>query len=199
MGVGGGVFTSDKRLAQNVRMYRDWGRQADISESKNTKHKTLPSNYNPRFIYEKIGYNFQILELQAAMGRVQLKKANKIKQLRQKNFNYLYKHLAQFGDLVLPTWNEKADVCWFSMPLSVKGERGPLLKHLEKHGIETRPMFTGNVARHPAYATGVNMRVMDLSNADWITGHSFWITVHPRLRKTDLDYIVSIFEKYYGK
>src|SRR3990167_8702779 len=26
MGVGGGVFTNDKRIAQKVRMYRDWGR-----------------------------------------------------------------------------------------------------------------------------------------------------------------------------
>src|SRR3990167_3896087 len=70
MGVGGGVFTNDKILSQRVRMYRDWGRQADINKSENKKHKTLPKDYNPRFIYEKIGYNFQILELQAAMGRV---------------------------------------------------------------------------------------------------------------------------------
>src|SRR3990167_1123763 len=33
MGVGGGVFTNNDGLAQKVRMYRDWGRQADINKS----------------------------------------------------------------------------------------------------------------------------------------------------------------------
>src|SRR3990167_4958287 len=88
MGVGGGVFTNDPVVAECVRVYRDWGRQADTTKS--NRYKELPKDYNSRFIYEKIGYNFQILELQAAMGRVQLRKADEIKKLRQKNFNYLY-------------------------------------------------------------------------------------------------------------
>src|SRR3990167_2474490 len=51
-GVGGAVFTNNKEIAKNIRMYRDWGRQADINKSENLKHKTLPKDYNPRFIYE---------------------------------------------------------------------------------------------------------------------------------------------------
>src|SRR3990167_9818293 len=70
MGVGGGVFTSNKELMGRVRQYRDWGRQANTTEPH--KAKELSKDYNPRFVYDKIGYNFQILELQAAMGRVQL-------------------------------------------------------------------------------------------------------------------------------
>ena len=199
MGVGGGVFTNNQELSKKVRMYRDWGRQADINESKNTKHKDLPEDYNPRFIYEKVGYNFQILELQAAMGRVQLKKADQIKKLRQKNFNYLYKHLAKFGDLVLPNWNKKADVCWFSFPLSVVNDRGSLLRHLEEHGIETRPMFAGRIDLHPAYAHLKIRKGGKLKHSTWILSHSFWITCHPRLTHDDLKYIVSVFEKYYER
>lgn len=197
MGVGGGVYTNNAVLAKRVRMYRDWGRQADINESKNTKHKTLPADYNPRFIYEKIGYNFQILELQAAMGRVQLRKAAKIKRLRQKNFFYLYKHLKEFKDLILPSCHRDADVCWFSLPLSTKGDRGELLRHLEKHGIETRPMFAGEITKHPAYIN-TKYRKMPTKHADYILAHSFWITVHPRLTLDDLKYIVSVFKKYYA-
>src|SRR3990167_7122543 len=117
MGVGGGVFTNNKILAKRVRMYRDWGRQADINKSENKKHKTLPQDYNPRFIYEKVGYNFQILELQAAMGRVQLRKTKQIKEARRKNFEYLYRNLEKYEDLVLPVLVTKADVCWFSFPI----------------------------------------------------------------------------------
>lgn len=199
MGVGGGIFTDDKELAQNVRVYRDWGRQADIKEKRNGKRwPTLPEDYDSRFIYEKIGYNFQPLELQAAMGRRQLKRAAKIKRLRLKNFNYLYKHLKGVGELIMPQWVKGADICWFSFPLSTGGKRGPLIDHLESHGIETRSMFSGNILRHPAYK-GTKRRIGSvLRESDWILEHSFWITLHPRLKKKDLEYIVKVFKDYYA-
>jgi len=199
MGVGGAVFTRNKRIARNVRTYRDWGRQADINKSENKKHKTLPQDYNPRFIYEKIGYNFQILELQAAMGRVQLRKIEKIKKARKNNFEYLTKHLSRFNDLILPHFRKGVDVCWFSYPLTTKGDRGVLLKYLEKNGIETRPMFSGNITLHPAYKNS-NYRISgNLKEANYITKHSFWISCHTSLTKSDLEYIINVFNKFYGK
>ncbi|OGO93128.1 MAG: hypothetical protein A3F10_05575 [Coxiella sp. RIFCSPHIGHO2_12_FULL_42_15] len=200
MGVGGGVFTNNKALAQKVRMYRDWGRQADINKSENKKWKTLPEDYNPRFIYEKIGYNFQILELQAAMGRVQLRKANDIKKARKKNFDYLTKNLAKFGDLILPSPTpgiKNPDICWFSYPITTRGDRGALLRHLEENGIETRPLFSGNITRHPAYTKSEFRISGDLTGADLITRHSFWISCHPSLTKSDLKYIVKTFDDYF--
>lgn len=196
MGVGGGVFTSDKEYARRVRMYRDWGRQADTT-GKN-KHKDLPKDYNPRFIYEKIGYNFQILELQAAMGRVQLRKAKQIKKARQKNAEYLMERLKVH--VMIPKTVEGADVCWFALPLITYniGERAKLVPFLEKHGIETRSMFSGDITKHPAYAKGVKYRIgRPLIGAQDILKDAFWITVHPRLTKADLDYIVRIFDKFY--
>lgn len=197
MGVGGGVFTSNKELAQKVRMYRDWGRQADINKSDNRKHRSLPTDYNPRFIYEKVGYNFQILELQAAMGRVQLRKTEQIKKARKANFDYLTNELSRFDDLILPSPLSEADICWFSYPLTTVGERGALLRHLEKNGIETRPMFSGNITRHPAYPKGSYRISGKLEWADYITDHSFWISCHPALTKKDLKYIVHVFEQFY--
>lgn len=244
MGVGGGVFTNDKNLASNVRVYRDWGRQANTTAP--NKYKELPKDYNPRFIYEKIGYNFQILELQAAMGRVQLRKSNKIKRLRKKNFNYLLQNLVGVGELLMPQWLQDADVCWFSFPLTTTGDRGKLVAHLEKHGVETRSMFSGRIDLHPAYVNskfrvsgkqcpitmllsflsygllsailsactsfslkfstltaGTSSSFKDkaasylLSEADYILKHSFWITLHPRLKREDLDYIIKVFKDYY--
>lgn len=199
MGVGGGVFTNNKKLAHNVRMYRDWGRQADVSVKTNgNKWPELPEDYDSRFIYEKIGYNFQILELQAAMGRVQLKKSEKIKKLRKANFDYLYKYLAQFPDLILPTWNPDADVCWFSMPLSTQGDRGALVAYLEKAGIETRSMFAGNILKHPAYKN-VKYRESDVDESNYILEQSFWIGVHPRMTQKDREYVINTFKNYYEK
>jgi len=197
-GVGGGVYTNDGALAERVRMYRDWGRQANTKEKWNgTRWPSLPKDQDARFIYEKIGYNFQILGLQAAMGRVQLKRLAEIKRRRKENFDYLYKQLKQFPDIILPDWNPKADVCWFAMPLSVCSGRAGLVKFLESWGIETRSMFSGDITRHPAYKDSV-YRKMPLSEASFILEQSFWISVHPRYKKKDWDYVIGVFKKYYA-
>lgn len=205
MGQGGGVFTDDPTIAKNARMYRDWGRQADLTSRTNDKWPELPQDYDSRFIYEKIGYNLSPLELQAAMGRIQLKKADKIKKLRQRNFNYLYKHLSKLPDLVMPKWLPEADVCWFSFPLSCYGNRGKLIAYLEEKGIETRSMFAGDITRHPAYKDSqyrdarFKQKGIGIKDPDFILTQSFWVGVHPRMTQKDREYMVKVFTDYYAQ
>lgn len=194
MGVGGGVFTNDKNLAGKVRQYRDWGRQATTDKPHNAP--LLPKDYNPRFVYDKIGYNFQILELQAAMGRVQLRKIKKIKKARKKNFDYLVKHLGKHSKLTLPETVKGSDVCWFALPLTFSGDRGKLVAYLEKNGIETRSMFAGDITRHPAYNESEFEIPEYLRNAEIILEKSFWISVHPRNTKVENDHIIKAFNDF---
>lgn len=199
MGQGGGVFTNNAQIARNARMYRDWGRQSDLTSRTNKNWKSLPEDYDARFIYEKIGYNLSPLELQAAMGRVQLRKTNKIKALRKRNFHYLYKHLSKHPDLVMPEWVKGADPSWFAFPLTCWGNRGKLVAHLEKKGIETRSMFAGNILQHPAYKVVDGRIGGNLDEANYIMRNSFWISVHPRYSTKDLDYVVKVFRDYYAE
>lgn len=197
MGVGGGVFTNDDVLAGRVRQYRDWGRQANTNEPH--KVKTLPKDYNPRFVYDKIGYNFQVLELQCAMGRVQLRKAKKIKELRKANFDYLVSGLGMRGyPIWFPMVIPNADVCWFALPLTYEGNRGALVAHLEKNGIETRSMFSGNIIKHPAYVNSKYKIGTPLKGADYILEHSFWISVHPRMTQKDREYVIKTFDDFFA-
>lgn len=198
MGQGGAAYTNDGKLAQKMRMYRDWGRQADLTVKRNTKFPELPVDQNPRYIYEKIGYNLSPLELQAAMGRVQLKKVEKIKKLRKKNFDYLYSELSKFSEITMPHWIKGADICWFGFPISVP-RRQELLEWLDKKGIETRTMFTGDVTKHPAYKDSVYRVSGDLKESNWILEHSLWFTVHPKYTPKDLRYIVDVFQEYYER
>lgn len=196
MGQGGGVFTNDPELSRKARMYRDWGRQSDIDRRTNgDKWPNLPADQDARFIYEKVGYNLSPLDIQAAMGRVQLKRTEEIKGKRKANFDYLYEHLSKHEELVMPKWVEGADPSWFAMPLSY-WNRAPLVEHLEKNGIETRSMFAGNVLKHPAYAD-VQHRSMNLFEANKILETSFWIGVHPRMTQEDREYVVSVFDDYF--
>lgn len=202
MGQGGGVFTDDPELARKARMYRDWGRQSDIDRRTNgNKWVNLPADQDARFIYEKVGWNLSPLEMQAAMGRVQLKKADKIREFRKANFNHLFESLSKHKQLIMPQWLPEADVCWFSFPLAYRN-RAALVEHLENNGIETRSMFAGNVLKHPAYEGLVERGEAriggDLEEADEILKTAFWVSVHPRYIPKDLDYMVKVFDDYFS-
>lgn len=199
MGQGGGVFTNDSTIARNARMYRDWGRQAHLDSRTNTKWDSLPKDYDSRFIYEKVGFNISPLEMQAAIGRVQLRKANTIKKLRQRNFNYIHKHLRHQPWLIMPRTVRGADVCWFSFPLTYIGDRGTLIAYLERYGIETRSMFAGDITKHPAYKKVKYRKVGKLPGAQHILTQSFWVSVHPRYSTRDLDYMLTVFDAYFTK
>ena len=132
------------------------------------------------------------------MGRVQLKKSNQIKQARQRNFEWFCENLPCTNTkLILPIIVKGADVCWFALPLTYTGDRGKLTSYLEKHGIETRSLFSGDITRHPAYANSKFRISGKLANADSILKHSFWITTHPRLTQSDREYIAEVFTNFF--
>jgi len=126
-----------------------------------------------------------------------MRKIDKIKKIRKSNFDYITKKLAKYDDIILPKVIDDADVCWFAIPLTYKLDRGPLVAHLEKNGIETGSMFSGNILAHPAYAKSVyKVGPNRLHEANYILKHSFFVSCHPSLTKDDMDYIVKVFESY---
>jgi CDP-6-deoxy-D-xylo-4-hexulose-3-dehydrase len=200
MGQGGGVFTNDSELARKVRMYRDWGRQSDIKgRTNNHKWPNLPKDQDARFIYEVMGWNLSPLELQAAMGRVQLRKTPMIKARRKANYQFLLKELSKFDDLIMPVVVKNADPSWFAFPVTTVGPRAPLVAFLEKSGVETRSIFGGNILKHPAYEKVEHREGTSLSEANFILEQSFWLPVHPRYTPKDLQGMVDLFKAYYAK
>jgi perosamine synthetase len=82
-GEGGIITTDDENLAEAARLVR---------------HHGEPSWY----VYERLGYNYRMTEVQAALGRVQLKKLEKLNRMRIDNANYLTKNLASMDGIQVP-------------------------------------------------------------------------------------------------
>ena len=59
-------------------------------------------------------------------------------------------------------------------------------------------MFAGDITKHPAYKNSKFKISGELTEANFILKNSFWITLHPRLKKSDLDYIIKVFKNYYA-
>ena len=74
--------------------------------------------------------------------------------------------------------------------------RKELVNHLEKNGIRTRPVFSGNITRHPLF-DGQHYEVWGhLDGADYITDNSFWIGCHPELTVEKIERIMSVFDDF---
>lgn len=177
-GEGGAILSNDNELTDRAMEIRDWGRILDFEDRKKGMGD-FPADYR-RYIYSQLGSNLKPLELQAAMGRVQLKRLPEFKKIRRRNAQILKKRLSAHQDkIILPQHSTEADVCWYTFPITLKGiPRKKVLEALDKANIEWRPILAGNIARQPAFIDHVVIRDK-LENADLLLHNSFWVSVHP--------------------
>lgn len=180
MGEGGAVLTNDEEVAKKATKIREWGRASGTD--KIYKYPGFPKDYKERYVYEEIGYNMKPLELQCAMGRVQLKKLEKFVTKRMNNHVALSKVFAKYPQFKTVKSLENSYPCWFSFPVMCEGiERELVMSTLEKNNIECRTIFSGNILRHPAYKGIKYCSVGDLPNADLVMEKGMFLSCHPSI------------------
>ena len=205
MGEGGAVASSDKKLLRIIRSIRDWGRDCFCKEDSGPLGacgkrldyfiKEINSAYDHRYVYTDIGYNLKPTDIQAAIGVAQLEKLHSFIKKRKKNFDRLYKGFSGFkGFFSMPVWDKKADVSWFSFPVSIKNNapfsRRELLKYLEGKKIETRLIFGGNILNQPAYKNIKCRVISSLENSNTVMRNAFFIGLYPGIDDARIDYII---------
>jgi len=207
-GEGGMLCCNDEKMDERCRILRGWGRSSAINESEkiedrfSVKLDNIP--YDSKFVFEEIGYNFLPTEISAAFGLVQLKKLNKFTQIRQKNFENLNSFFSNQRFFKLPKQLPQVKTSWLAFPLTINSDapfsRIEIVKHLESHGIQTRPVFTGNVLRQPAFEK-INCKNIgkDFQIADNIMKNSFLIGCNHGLNEEHLEKIKATFKSFLDK
>jgi len=204
MGEGGAVVTQSEELFKILKSLRDWGRVYNHDDLKlpfdeRFSYKLDGKTYDSRYFFTNIGYNLKPLDLQAAIGLVQLDKLSRFTEIRKENFNKLYKALSQYGEFILPHAPKKADPSWFAFTITLdtdKFSRFDLVKFLEEKQIQTRYPFAGNISKHPAYK-GFPMRIVGgLEQSNRIMDNSFFVGLFPGINAAMLDYVVEKFHEF---
>ena len=212
MGEGGSVVTNNEDLARIARSFRDWGRDCYCASGEDNtcgirftqQFGELPPGYDHKFVYSHIGYNLKVTDMQAAVGRAQLKKLPGFVAKRKENFELLYAGLKKFEDrLILPVATPGSDPSWFGFILSVReGQpftRTQLVQYLNNKKIHTRNLFGGNLLRQPAFMNIEHRVIGDLANTDFIMNNTFFIGVYPGLGKSEIDYMIEMFSDFFAK
>lgn len=208
MGEGGAVYTNDPLLRKIMLSLRDWGRDCWCDSGvDNTCHNrfskqygSLPFGYDHKYVYGHFGYNLKATDLQAAIGFAQLEKVPSFVEKRQANFRALYEGLRDLDWLRLPQTIPGADVSWFGFLMTLQEgapvTRNQLAEHLERHQVQTRNLFAGNLTRHPCFDSlqaGKDYRLaVPLTNTDKIMNDSLWVGVYPGMKPESLAYMVDL-------
>ena len=207
-GEGGMICCNDKKMDEKCRILRGWGRSSAINESEKIEDRfsieldSIP--YDSKFIFAEMGYNFLPTEISAAFGLVQLKKLNKFAQIRQKNFEILNSFFMNEKFFKLPKQLPQVKTSWLAFPLTINSDapfsRIEIVKYLESHGIQTRPVFTGNVLRQPAFKE-ISYKNMggEFDVANNIMKNSFLIGCNHGLNDEHLEKIKVTFKSFLDK
>ena len=200
-GNGGMFMTNDRKLFERAKVLRSWGRMSTlIKDSENIKKrlniKLLGFEYDKKFVFSELGYNFEPSELGASFGLEQLKKFNKFSKLRNENFKYHYKFFEKHERFfILPKISKSVKTNFLAYPIIIQPNkffsRKELQIFLETKNIQTRPIFSGNVLRHPAFRFLISKKnkIKYFKNSDFIMKNGLLIGCHQGLKLKKLDYI----------
>lgn len=199
-GFGGIVCFNDKKTYEKAKLLRGWGRSSSIfNESEGIKKRFslkvggLP--YDSKYIFSDLGYNFLPSEVSAAFALEQLKKLKKNIQIRINNFKRYYDFFKKYPDhFYLPTQDENIVTGWLSYPILINSKsninRSDLQVYLEKRDVQTRPIFTGNLLRHPMMKNKIYKKVANsFTNSDFVMKNGILIGCHQGLSKREVDYV----------
>ena len=163
-GTGGMVCLDDDDLVDRCLLLRRWGRRSETQIYGSRKgvdrrfFSTIDGDleYDNLFIFDEVGWNFEPAELSAAFGLVQLDKLPDNLAKRKHNFARLTQLFAARPDVfVLPRTTDDVDTAWHMFPVLIRPEcgvqRGAFQEHMERNGIDTRMVWTGNALRQPAF------------------------------------------------
>lgn len=128
-GEGGMMLTNNKKIFENAKLYRD-----------------MYHNKNQRFFHDKIGYNYRMTNLQAAIGLAQLEKIEKFIKIKKMMAKRYIKNLKNVKGIKLPIEKDYAkSVYWmFTILINEKDfgiNRNQLMNELRKNKIDTRTTF----------------------------------------------------------
>ena len=193
---GGVAVTDDEELYEYMLAIRAHGWTRNLPADSMIYQK----NSNP--FYESFnfivpGYNVRPLEMEGAIGLVQLDKIDRMIAQRRMNAKHFKEQMKRFPEV--RTQKEVGESSWFGFSLvltgSVAEKRDILVDALRKADIECRPIVAGNFTRNPV------IKYMDysipeaLTNADEIHNHGLFIGNHSKDNQAEVDYFINVLDQ----
>ena len=201
-GEGGMVSSNNMDIINTARSLAWWGRDCYCVGSANLLAcgtcgnrfdkwlKDYDEIIDHKYLFTNMGYNLKPLDLQGAIGLVQLEKWEEIHSNRVNSKNRLQEIIENNVEgAYVPSELEYAETSWFGTPIVCrdKEQKNKLVKYFEDIKVQTRNYFAGNILLHPGYSDLDDFKKYENSNK--VFDKVFFIGASPHYNDEIFNYI----------
>ena len=205
---GGMVSSNIKEIVDIARSFAWWGRgcycvgQQNLLSNGVCGKRFSPwlENYDGivdhKYTYPIMGYNLKPIDLQGALGLVQLTKQEEIHTKRRSNKENIQKFLEQIPGVRVVNERPEAETSWFGVPIicDTAKLKHSLVAYLEKNKIQTRNYFAGNILLHGGYSHLDDSK--KYPNANQVLDKVFFLGCSPTINDNMISYIAEVVEDF---
>ena len=207
-GEGGMVCTNNPDIKKLFVSFSWWGRDCYCVGSANLLScgtcgkrfdnwlESYDGIIDHKYVFTTMGYNLKPMDLQGAIGIVQLEKFEEIDYKRKTNKKRMESIITKYVDGASGVVQlDKSDTCWFGTPFICESKvlKDKLVSFLEENKIQTRNYFAGNILLHPGYSHLDSLDKYPMANT--VLDKVFFLGAAPHYDDKVFDYIENIFKE----
>lgn len=179
-GEGGIVVTNDEKIARLARSMRNQGR----------------GEMGAWLEHERLGYNYRMDEMSAALGASQLRRIETFLEKRERVARMYNEWLGKFSWVQLPVVKPYVRMSWFVyvVALSEGLERDPVMREMESLGVPTRGYFAP-VHLQPYIRNILGTRQGMLPKTESIARRTIALPFHNHLSEGQVEQVVDALYK----
>ena len=175
---GGVICTDDEELYQILLCIRAHGWTRNLPEENMISGRKSIDPFEESFKFMLPGYNIRPIEMAGALGIEQVKKLPTLIHERQENGQLWQEKMTENPNILIQ--KEVGSSSWFGFSMVIRPEsklkRPELVKKLNYHGFECRPIVAGNFAKNPVVKRYFDYEIYgSLENASYIDSHGLFI------------------------
>ena len=189
-GEGGMIVTDDDRLAELFRSMRNHGRPAGGGQP--------DTDLGSRVEHERLGYNYRMSELSAALGASQMRRLDELLDARQRVAEAYTRRLMGNADLILPTVEPDTVMGWFVYVVRLSDrfseqDRDSVIEGLRRHDVGASNYFPP-IPLLPHYRQKYGYKPGDFPVAEFVAHRTIALPFFPRLTEREVDLVCQTLE-----
>ena len=185
-GDGGAIITDSREIYEKLKLIRSHGRLETSDYFSSTEFMD----------YMTLGYNFRMSNLIAALGVSQLKKIDKIIEMRRKNAEYLTARLKrEIKEIITPNPLKDYYLVYQMYTIRINNYRDNLMKYLANKGIMAKVYFSPVHLTH-FYKSELGY-TCKLPVTEEISSQVLTLPMYPALMREEIDYILEEMKRFF--
>ena len=194
---GGFVVTDDEEIYHILLCLRAHGWTRNLPKHNHVCGTKSDNEFEESFRFVLPGYNVRPLEMEAAIGREQIKKIMSFVEERRKNAGHFLERFSSNSDFIFQ--KEIGKSSWFGFSMIIKPgsqfKREQVVSALQKQGVECRPIVAGNFAKNPVVKLFNHEIPMPLVNSEHIDRCGLFVGNHHFSLDAEFDALEDAFHQ----